>query len=241
MPIEINALETKRFGVTCAKRIDANAPLQDVNAAAMAQGVQMISTRIDAGDLAQVHALEDDGYRLMDALVYYGRKLDGAWSEPEPRHDYTLRLATTADADAVAQVSRTAFKGYMGHYHTDPRLDSRQADAAYVEWAENSVRHMTGDDTAVVVVDGDTVVGFVTLRRNSDAQFELVLSGVQPDYQRSGIYASLLTRGFSTARDRGASEVILSTQINNYAVQKVWARLGMHHQSSYYTFHKWFD
>ena len=241
MPIEINALETRRFGLTCAKRTDLSAPLSDVNAAARAQGVQMISTRIAVGDLAQVHALEDDGYRLMDALVYYGRTFDANWSEPQARHDYTLRLASAADADAVAQVSRAAFTGYLGHYHIDLRLDSAQADAAYVEWAENSVRHMSGDDKVMIALDGDTVVGFVALRRNTYEQFELVLNGVHPAYQRLGIYSSLVARALSVAREKDAAEVIVSTQINNYAVQKVWVRLGMHHQSSYYTFHKWFD
>ena len=35
--------------------------------------------------------------------------------------------------------------------------------------------------------------------------------------------------------------LIVSTQINNYGVQRVWARLGFIHERSTYTFHKWYD
>jgi hypothetical protein len=39
---------------------------------------------------------------------------------------------------------------------------------------------------------------------------------------------------------RGAARMMVSTQINNVAVQKVWARLGFEPNYAYYTFHKWF-
>jgi len=39
---------------------------------------------------------------------------------------------------------------------------------------------------------------------------------------------------------RGRSRMLISTQITNVAVQKVWIRLGFEPSKSYYTFHKWF-
>ena len=35
--------------------------------------------------------------------------------------------------------------------------------------------------------------------------------------------------------------MVLSTQVTNLAVQKVWSRLGFEPSRSYYTFHLWFD
>jgi hypothetical protein len=35
--------------------------------------------------------------------------------------------------------------------------------------------------------------------------------------------------------------MITSTQLNNYAPQKIWSRLGFRHERSIYTFHKWWD
>ena len=34
--------------------------------------------------------------------------------------------------------------------------------------------------------------------------------------------------------------MIVSTQINNYTVQRAWVRLGFLHYRSFYTLHKWF-
>ena len=241
MPIEINDLETMRFGVKCAKRSDPDAPLAAVNAAAEVQGVRMISTRVDVSDLPQVHRLEADGYRLMDTLVYYRRTLGTPFPGQADSHDQALRPARQEDAAAVGDVARAAFRGFSGHYHADPRLDDRQADAAYVEWAETSIARTTGETLSIVAVRDQTIVGFLCLQRNTPTQYEVVLNGVSPAHQRGGIYTSLFSQAGRIATNHGGSEIIVSTQIDNYPVQKVWARAGMMHYRSYYTFHKWFD
>lgn len=41
--------------------------------------------------------------------------------------------------------------------------------------------------------------------------------------------------------DNSMKEMVVSTQITNLAVQKVWVRLGFEPYRFYYTFHKWFD
>ena len=241
MPIEINVLETRRFGFTCAKRTDPDAKLGAVNAAARAQRVRMISTRVDVSDLSEVHALEADGYQLMDTLVYYRRPLGPNETKPLPRQGYQIRPAVPSDAGHIRDIARKAFTGYIGHYHADPRLENTDADAAYVEWAENSIRHMADGNIALVALEGEQIIGFLTLRQNTPRQFEIVLNGVSPCHQRSGLYTNLLANACFLAHERGGAEIIISTQINNYAVQKVWSKSGMTLYGGYYTFHKWFD
>jgi ribosomal protein S18 acetylase RimI-like enzyme len=240
MPIELNDLETTRFGIVAARVTDVTAHPVEIDAAARAKGVQMLTTRADVGDLTRVHALEEAGYRLMDTLVYYAREVEGvADPAPSPAGEI-LRPATTADAPAVGQVARAAFAGYLGHYHADPRLDDAAADAAYVEWAETSIQTVGPRRPALVALQADRVVGFSTLRLNSDAEVEIVLNGVHPEIQRQGLYGRLVEHGIAAGRTAGCTSVILSTQINNYAVQRVWTRLGFTHGRSLYTFHKWF-
>ncbi|MBM1172025.1 GNAT family N-acetyltransferase [Microvirga arabica] len=242
MPLCLNDLETRRFGVTCAQ-IDGQAAelpnLVEVNQAARAQRVAMISTRVDVGALDRVHALEADGYRLMDTLVYYGRSLRGlSKSRPLPA-GITLRLATPEDAPAVERIARSAFRGYFGHYHADPRLDSAAADAAYVQWAGSSVARTDLTTPVLLAVTSNDIVGFVTLRLNTHDEGEAVLAAINPDCQGTGLYGHLFEQALWLCADCGAERMITSTQINNYATQRVWARLGLMHQRSVYTFHKW--
>lgn len=239
MPIELNEVETARFGIVAAKVIDFTASPETIAAAAQAKGVQLVTVRIDVADLPRVHALEASGYQLMDTLVYYSRALDNfPGLSPSPAGE-VLRKATATDAHAVGQVAQAAFAGYLGHYHADPRLSSVAADAAYVEWAETSVRTCNASRPALVALHSDRVVGFLTLRLNIKSEIEIVLNAVHPEVQRMGIYGRLIEQGMAAGREVGCTRVIVSTQINNYAVQRVWARLGFFLSDGLYTFHKW--
>lgn len=239
MPIELNDLETARFGIVAAKVVDVAASPDVIAAAAHAKSVQMLTIRVDVSDLQRVHALEVAGYQLMDTLVYYRRDLTELPSTRQPTNGVTLRQATSVDAASVGNLAREAFAGYMGHYHTDPRLNDTAADAAYVEWAEISTSRVSPDAPVLVAEIAQTVAGFLTLRRNSLDEMEIVLNAVSPKIHGKGIYTALVTASLALAREAGAERIITSTQINNYAVQRVWSRLGFFHFRSLYTMHKW--
>ena len=239
--LELNALETARFGIVAARVRDAGATPEEIGAAARVMGVQMATARVDVGHLPRVHALEAAGYRLMDTLVYYGRSLDALPSRVTLPAGTELRLASPDDVAAVGMVARAAFADYTGHYHADPRLGNDAADAAYVEWAETSTARASAETPVLLVEGGEHVAGFLTLRRNDAEEVEIVLNAVHPQSQGRGLYAALVTEALRLAGDMGAARVTVSTQINNYAVQRVWAGLGFTHNRSLYTFHKWFD
>jgi GNAT superfamily N-acetyltransferase len=84
-------------------------------------------------------------------------------------------------------------------------------------------------------------VGFATLRLNNPEEGEGVLFGVGPLAQGQGIYRSFMIHGMEWCLQQGMTRMVVSTQITNIAVQKVWTRLGFEPSHAYYTFHKWFD
>ena len=239
MLVELNNLETNRFGIIAARVIDVSASPEAIAAEAHAKGVQMLTIRVDVSDLPRVHALEAAGYQLMDTLVYYSRDLVDLPATRQSVNGVTLRQATPADTVSVGKLAREAFAGYIGHYHADPRLNDAAADAAYVEWAENSTERVSGDAPVLLAEVAGRVSGFLTMRRNSPDEMEIVLNAVGPESQGKGLYTALVSESLSIARELGAGAVIISTQINNYAVQRIWARLGFFHVRSLYTFHKW--
>jgi GNAT superfamily N-acetyltransferase len=240
MPIELNELETNRFGIVAANVTDAGANTKAIDAAARDKCVKMLTARIPASDLSRAHDFEAAGYRLMDTLVYYTRDLGNLPPRLSPPGGMSCRLATPEDAGEVGRVARAGFSGYLGHYHADPRLNRAAADAVYVEWAESSTARTSPMEPVIVAESNGTIVGFLTLRRNNEWEMELVLSAVHPDYNGKGLYSIFIAEGLDMARNLAANQAITSTQINNYAVQRVWARLGFFHSRSIYTFHKWF-
>ena len=94
MPLEIDTLGTARFGATLARTIDVSATPLQLNIKAAELGVQMLSTRVNCGELDRIHALEADGHRLMDSLIYYTRSLRQPIAEGGKKTDLTIRGAT---------------------------------------------------------------------------------------------------------------------------------------------------
>lgn len=241
MRIEIDDLECKRFGIVAARVTDPTAAPGEIDRDAAAAGVDLLTARIDVGDHSRVHAFEAAGYRLMDTLVYHASPLDNPPDGPPLASGVTLRRATASDRAAIAALARSAFADYIGHYHADPRLDSAAASAAYVEWAETGLATATDAAPVLVAHDKGRTAGFLTLRRNRPDEFEIVLNAVHPDNRGKGLYTALVAEALRVAQAAGAGRMIVSTQINNYAAQRAWARLGFAHYRSLYTFHKWFS
>jgi len=184
--------------------------------------------------------MERSGFQLMDTLIYYRRDLQ---KTPVPADEGTalIRPIHPGDEAAVVAIAVEAFQGYFGHYHADPRLDRAQCDAVYTSWAKRSATsRKVADEVLVAELDG-RIAGFATLRLNSADEGEGVLFGVAPFAQGRGIYRSFMVRSMQWCADHRRRYMIVSTQITNLAVQKVWVRLGFEPSHAYYTFHKWYD
>lgn len=238
--VKINALESARFGVVAAHVRSPHASQHSINAAAETLGVQMLTLRSDCADHALIHAAEADSFRLMDTIVYYERSLEEPRVEVSEAMVVAIRQAGPGDAAAVADIARAAFSKYVGHYHADPRLDSASADAAYVDWAQRSVTDQSDEERARLLHYDGSPAGFLTLRRNNPAEFEIVLNAVHPDFQRRGLYERLLRDALVASHEEGAQRTIVSTQLNNFRVQRVWSKLGFRLASAHHTFHKWY-
>ncbi|HUP32017.1 MAG TPA: GNAT family N-acetyltransferase [Gaiellaceae bacterium] len=239
--VRLSPLEETRFGVRAARADDVTAgDIDALLAFGRQHGVQLIIARVDVEELRAAQLLEDAGFRLMDTLVYQVR----AVRERELPHDEPrglIRPLRAGEEEAVRAVAAEAFQGYFGHYHADERLPAEAADATYIDWAVRSCTE-PGVCDAVYAADLDgEVVGFITYRLLSPDDAEIVLGGVLRHARRLGIYRSFLVHGMAWARERGAARVIVSTQITNVAVQKVWARLGFEPTHAYYTFHGWLE
>jgi len=242
MNIALSELDEMRFGCRTAKASHVTAEtLPDALAFCRRQHAHLLIARCSASDVQTAQAMERAGCLLMDTLVYYARKLE-ATALPADGDRVPIRLMRAGEEDAIVAVAADAFRDYpFSHYHADARLNRADCDAVYTSWTHALC--LSRDDTSEVLVadaDGD-VLGFATMRLNNPREGEGVLFGVAPAAQGLGIYTSFMLHGMQWCQEKGASRMVVSTQIGNLAVQRVWTRLGFTPDSAYYTFHKWFD
>jgi GNAT superfamily N-acetyltransferase len=238
--ISLSAIDQERFGIVTARDpLVTPATLNEALDFCRSNAVEMLIARCSTDDLSTAQRLEDAGGRLMDVLVYYTRVVVKG-DLPENTCKCPIRSLREGDAEAVRDVATQTFKGYYGHYHADHRLDRKKCDEAYESWA---YRSCTSRDpsTEVLVADDGAIAGFATLRLNDPREGEGVLFGVAPRAQGAGIYRGFMVEGMRWCREQGAKRMVVSTQVTNLAVQKVWTRLGFEPDKSFYTFHVWFD
>lgn len=239
--VVLSKIDERRFGIRTARadRIVLDT-LPSVMDFCRKEKVSLLIARCSASELKTAQAMESQGFLLMDTLVYYKRDLAAT---PIPGDDakVLIRPVRGGEEKDVRAVAADAFRGYFGHYHADPRLDREKCDEVYTSWAFRSCLSMDAGNHVLVAEIANVIAGFATLRRNSPEEGEGVLFGIAPSAQGSGLYRSFMIQGMEWCRSKGANRMVVSTQINNIAAQKVWSRLGFEPDHACYTFHKWFD
>jgi len=238
--VYLSAIDEERFGFRTARAQDLTASaLPGVLAACHASGVTLCIARCGVADIRAAQAMEQAGFALMDTLVYYARNLTTV-PLPSDAGGLQVRPVRPGEEERVKAVAARSFGGYCGHYHADEQLDRAAVDEIYPSWAWRScVSRDVADEVLVADLDG-TILGFATLRLNSPEEGEGVLFGVAPFAQGRGIYRSFMIHGMRWCQAKGVSRMVVSTQLTNVAVQKVWTRVGFEFSHAHYTFHKWF-
>jgi len=237
----LSAIDTDRFGVNVARTnqiTDENLPgIMDF---CRENHVELLIARCATTDVASVHAMELNGFLLMDTLVYLRKDIQN-YSPTEHHSEVLIRTVRPEDVPQVVEVARTAFTGYRGHYHVDPRLDTTKATEAYSSWAERCCLDPAVAAYVLVAEYDHKIVGFRAIRVNNPQQAEFILAGVSPEARNKGVYRGFVVEGLRWCKEVGAHEVLISTLLVNTPVQKTCEQLGFTAHSSYYTFHKWFD
>lgn len=239
MNIQRSPLDEERFGIPSAR---STTPLTaaDIPAAlefCRAEQIKYLFARCPATDLPAAQAMEQNGFLLMDTLLYYSRNL----ASPIPAADIQVRPVVVDEADTIARLATEAFRGYGGHYHADPRFDKAKCDEVYTSWAHRSCVSRQVAAEVLVAEQESQIVGFITLKLNNPQEGEVPLYGVSPSVQGRGIGRSLMIGALNWCAAQNAERMLISTQVTNLSSQKVWIRLGFEPSHSYYTFHKWFD
>ncbi len=212
-----------------------------------ARGAEFLLCKPSATQIVVTHALESNGFQLMDTLVdflYDCQKAERSENaDPPARDGFTLRLATPSDVDALAETARAAFAGHFGRFHSDPRIGEAAATGFYEEWIRSCAKGWA--DWVYVLVTGERVAGYSAWKRPStlEAKHGLRLGhysigAIHPDFAGHGLFKIVTRAGMDRLRPE-VNWIEGPTHIANSAVQHAYRHLGWKSVGARYAFHKW--
>lgn len=165
------------------------------------------------------------GFYLASQLMTLHVDIDQLWSKLEriPEGRAKFRIATPADADAVARVAEGAFG--EGRFVSDPNFPKKWGNKLYVNWARVMV---TSEEHQLLLMELDgKVVGCANLQRDTTKIPRIPgLFVVNKEAQGSGLGAILLRRVIQEYRAAGKQYPLITTEKGNTAVNSLFFRLG---------------
>lgn len=241
MRISYSEIESRRFGLRVYRGQYDEFDTKDIQRVINENDFDIIIVRYPTSTIYehyQLVNLEHCKTIHADSLVYYSAPLQEIEIKGL-RNDLEFEVVTSESESCLDSLVETIFLGYQNHYYANPCLQRKAVTDGYIEWAKSYVRQEEGKIAWIAKDDltGD-IVAFATCFNNVDeSECEGVLYGVMPKFSGRGIYADLIrfTQGYF--KNMGVKKMTVSTQLQNYKVQKVWNRHGFKLDHSYETYH----
>ncbi|KAB7629962.1 GNAT family N-acetyltransferase [Stenotrophomonas rhizophila] len=229
-------LDSHRFGIivmrgTIESSMDTKSLVEEIE-----QGdAELTIFRVPAGDTILATALQLRGHVVIhaDTLVYYSTELSRSI---DICTETQVERASEHHRKAITDIAANSFANYRSHYSANPNLPRELVSSGYIEWAVSRLESGSIGSQTWVVSDNGTIAGFATCDVGPSS-VEIVLNAVHPSFERRGLYGMLLRHIKHHYAQHSLNELLISTQIWNYTVQRQWARAGLRLFKAYDTYH----
>jgi hypothetical protein len=239
--IHYSEIESKRFEFNIHRGLLTKVNLEQIQSYLSKHNPDIAILRINASEINACYQLgELDDYQLIfaDALVYYNYDLTKISNAYVLRNELEFELLTNDNKDIVLDLVPLIFADYSNHYSANPLLEKPKMIEGYIEWAQSYIHGNISDRISWLVKRNLQVIGFATCSFNSETGVsEGVLYGVHPNHAGGGVYTDIIKYTKNYFHHKGFKYMKVSTQLHNYAVQKVWSREGFVLENAFYTFH----
>jgi GNAT superfamily N-acetyltransferase len=203
--------------------------------------IDMISCRVDSGDISTIHALEKQSYMLADGLNTYSFEMKNL-STYKRQPVFSTRLYQHADLEQLKEIARLSFS--VDRFHNDPFIPKTKSDSLYEKFIENATLGIGADQ--IMVAENDSIIlGFNTIEVQNQlmARYGIkigsfILTAVALNYRNRGVYSSLIIASLKYLEET-SDRAEIRTHFNNYPVHHVLSRLGFTITKSQLTFHRW--
>lgn len=227
--ITYSEIESNRFGMNVFRGNVETLDLQQLLNEMDEYNADMIIVRIPCEKMVEIYSkgLSIIPHIVADTLVYYHNELRNYTPKPICNNDLHYVEIKPNDVNILNFLVNECFTNYKNHYSANPYLSSRDILEGYQEWANSFVMDNTGTKKAYFITKSNRIVGFANY-----SYFEKIkevtwtLGGVLSCYQGLGVYSDTIRWLQGRYKEKNYNLFYISTQIQNYTVQKVWAKEG---------------
>lgn len=221
--------------VIYAQGVRAEHLVRDVVRRCTDEGVDHVSTRVDFADFQTIHALEANGFLLVDTLLtLYSRCRCNA--PTDGLVDYN-----PSHKPSMLDIANRGF--VRSRFMTDPHLGRSSARLVYSRWVEEGINGRA--DFIKVAIDGERASGFVLCRKSAE-QFgdhtvsigTLDLIAVDPSRQGQGI-GRRLTEAACAWLGQTCDVYFVGTRCDNFPAIGAYLSAGFRFYSGKVGFHVW--
>lgn len=147
-----------------------------------------------------------------------------------------IKIASPMDKKSyrneLIKLSEASFQNYFGQYHIS-YVTREKAPMIYKNWVEEYI-NSDGNNLIIAQIENE-VVGFLAIDE-TDYTIESVLGGISNNFMNKKIYERMLR--FETKYTLNKNKIsTISTQFDNFFVQRSWVNIGYKPYYSFYLYH----
>lgn len=185
--------------------------------------LEYVTTRIKATDFSTIHALESQGFRLVDGYIVLEANVGGGDISEN------IREGTLEDAEDLQKIAGSSFS--QTRFYNDPQIKKYQADKVYSEWVKNSLLKKVAD-LVLVWTEAGKIYGFTSIKKNGN----IALIAVSGEKQGKGIGKLLVKAALAKFSQWGVKSSSIETQMTNIPALRTYIACGYKITESRLTF-----
>jgi hypothetical protein len=166
-------------------------------------------------------------------LTYWSSIQNPSFPVLEPDMTY---VPAKDSLDEYLSIVEDSFSRYVNHYSYNSLFSAVSTTDAYIDWAKSRALSEDKNSYSGIFRSAGKSVGVITGYRELDV-IEVELGGIRRNFQGQGLYGYMVGAFWESTSPRQSTRLVISTQIENTAVQKAWSRLNMRHEFDAHTTH----
>ena len=203
------------------------------------RGIAFSSGRIHGDQLAPMHALEDQGFRYYETLIWPTVRCDAA--DPDYAQ-FGVREMRAEDVERVVAIAeRNQFA--RGHFYCDPGFDPKVIDRFFGTWIRNAFER---GQPVIVIEDEGEVAGYFALempelltRFLGHTYGGMRSLGLSPASRGKGLGLRIFRGAISYLRSRGATYIDSGYAAKNHISARLHVLTGFFSAYEDVTLHRW--